>query len=116
MTADVDAEMVRSTDESEPTPATVAKRRWKKFRATATVLATQIAILVAFLGFWDHMTSRNSAAAFMFGSPSAIAGFLGQMARDGSLWRDSYVTGSETLFGVFVGNLGRTVIALSLWY
>jgi len=83
----------------------VTGRRWKKFRSTAAVLATQIAILVAFLGFWDHMTSRNSAAAFMFGSPSAIAGFLGQMARDGSLWRDSYVTGSETLLGFFVGNL-----------
>jgi NitT/TauT family transport system permease protein len=80
------------------------------------VLATQVAILAAFLGFWDYMTSQNRAAAFMFGSPSAIAGFLGQMARDGSLWRDSYVTGSETLLGFFVGNLVGTVIGLSLWY
>ena len=31
--------------------------------------------------FWDHMTANNKQAAFMFGSPSAIAGFLGQMVR-----------------------------------
>ena len=116
MTAEADTGMVRSTDESEPIPATVAKRRWKKLRSTAVVLATQIAILVAFLAFWDHMTSRDSAAAFMFGSPTAIAGFLVQMARDGSLWRDLYVTGLETLLGFFVGNLVGTVIGLSLWY
>ncbi len=116
MTADADTGMVRSTDKAEPVRAPVARRRWKKFRSTAIVLATQIGILAAFLGFWDYMTSQNRAAAFMFGSPSAIAGFLLQMARDGSLWRDSYVTGLETLLGFFVGNLVGTVIGLSLWY
>jgi NitT/TauT family transport system permease protein len=115
MTADVDSGMARPTGASAPIPD-AARRRWKRLRATALVLATQVAILVAFLAFWDHMTSRNSAAAFMFGSPSAIAGFLLQMARDGSLWRDLYVTGSETLLGFFVGNLVGTVIGLSLWY
>jgi len=115
MTAEADIGMVRSTGSSAPIPA-AARRRWKKLRSTAVVLATQVAILAVFLGFWDHMTSRNSAAAFMFGSPSAIAGFLTQMARDGSLWRDSYVTGAETLLGFFVGNLVGTVIGLSLWY
>lgn len=116
MTVEADAGMVGSTDESAPTSATVAGRRWQKRRSTAIVLVTQIAILVAFLAFWDHMTSRDSAAAFMFGSPTAIAGFLVQMARDGSLWRDLYVTGLETLLGFFAGNLVGTVIGLSLWY
>lgn len=116
MTVEADAGMVGSTDESAPTSATVAGRRWQKRRSTAVVLVTQIAILVAFLAFWDHMTSRDSAAAFMFGSPTAIAGFLVQMARDGSLWRDLYVTGLETLLGFFAGNLVGTVIGLSLWY
>jgi NitT/TauT family transport system permease protein len=116
MTADADTGMVRSTDKAEPVLAPAARRRWTKFRSAAIVLATQIGILAAFLGFWDYMTSQNRAAAFMFGSPSAIAGFLLQMARDGSLWRDSYVTGLETLLGFFVGNLVGTVIGLSLWY
>ncbi len=116
MTADADTGMVHSMDESEPNPIPVTRHRWKKLRATAVVLATQIAILAAFLGFWDYMTAQNRAAAFMFGSPSAIAGFLGQMARDGSLWRDTYVTGLETLLGFFVGNFVGTLIGLWLWY
>jgi NitT/TauT family transport system permease protein len=116
MTADADAGTVRAAGEGEPVQAKAASRRWKRLRSTAIVVATQVALLAAFLGFWDHMTSRDSAAAFMFGSPSAIAGFLFQMARDGSLWRDLYVTGVETLLGFFVGNLVGTVIGLSLWY
>ena len=45
------------------------------------VLATQVALLAVLLGFWDYMTANNKQAAFMFGSPSAIAGFLGQMVQ-----------------------------------
>jgi NitT/TauT family transport system permease protein len=116
MTAEVDTGVVRSTTSSQPALVPAASRRWKRLRRTALVVATQIAILAAFLAFWEHMTSQSRAAAFMFGSPSAIAGFLLQMARDGSLWRDTYVTGLETLLGFFVGNLFGTVFGLSLWY
>jgi len=116
MTADVDTGMVPAQEPSARIPLPLAKRRWKRLGSVAAVLATQLVILVAFLAFWEHATSRNSAVAFMFGSPSAIAGFLGQMVRDGSLWRDTYVTGLETLLGFFVGNLFGTVIGLSLWY
>src|ERR1700692_1780205 len=116
MTAEVDSGVVRSQTSSEPALLPAASQRWKRLRRTALVVATQIAILAAFLAFWEYMTSQSRAAAFMFGSPSAIAGFLLQMARDGSLWRDTYVTGIETLLGFFVGNLFGTVFGLSLWY
>jgi NitT/TauT family transport system permease protein len=99
----------------EMTPS-FPKRRRKRFGSAIAILATQLAILALFLAFWEHATSGNSALGFMFGSPSAIAGFLGQMVRDGSLWRDTYVTGLETLLGFFVGNLFGTLIGLSLWY
>jgi NitT/TauT family transport system permease protein len=116
MTADIETTMARTTKSPvEPAPL-FATRRWKRLRATIGILATQLAILVAFLSFWEHATSGNTAIAFMFGSPSAIAGFLGQMVRDGSLVRDTYVTGLETLLGFFVGNLIGTLIGLSLWY
>jgi NitT/TauT family transport system permease protein len=116
MTAEVDTGVVRSTTSSQPALVPAASQRWKRLRRTGLVVATQIAILAAFLAFWEHMTSQSSAAAFMFGSPSAIAGFLLQMARDGSLLRDTYVTGLETLLGFFVGNLFGTLFGLSLWY
>src|SRR3982074_2719025 len=116
MTADTENGMSRVTEAPARKPVAPAIRRWRRLRAAAIVLATQAALLALLLGFWDYMTANNKQAAFMFGSPSAIAGFLGQMVRDGSLWRDSYVTGSETLLGFFVGNLVGTVIGLSLWY
>ncbi|HEY9213729.1 MAG TPA: ABC transporter permease [Ancylobacter sp.] len=99
-----------------PVASPLATRRWLRWRATGLVLGTQIALLSGFLGFWEYMTAWDKQAAFMFGSPSAIATFLVTMARDGSLWRDSYVTGVETLLGFGVGNFIGTLIGLSLWY
>jgi NitT/TauT family transport system permease protein len=116
--------MTAETDNgvSSPIPETAqplrlpTRRRWHKLRTMTVVLATQVALLVLLLGFWEHMTASDKQAAFMFGSPSAIFGFLGQMARDGSLWRDTYVTGLETLLGFVIGNFFGTLIGLLLWY
>ena len=116
MTANTESGMSRATDPAarKPVPATV--RRWQRLRSAALVLTTQCALLAVLLGFWHYMTTNNKQAAFMFGSPLAIAGFLEQMIKDGSLWRDSYVTGVETVLGFLVGNLIGTITGLSLWY
>jgi NitT/TauT family transport system permease protein len=116
MKADTDSGMGRITHVSAQKPVPPATRCWRRLRSAAVVLATQVALLALLLGFWDHMTANNKQAAFMFGSPSAMAGFLGQMVGDGSLWRDTYVTGLETLLGFLVGNFVGTVSGLSLWY
>jgi NitT/TauT family transport system permease protein len=108
--------MGRITHVSAQKPVSPATQRWRRLRSAAIVFVTQVALLAVLLGFWDHMTANNKQAAFMFGSPSAMAGFLGQMVGDGSLWRDTYVTGLETLLGFLVGNFFGTVIGLSLWY
>lgn len=99
-----------------PATSPRASRRGEKWRATGLVLGAQIALLAGFLGFWEYMTAWDKQAAFMFGSPSAIATFLVTMARDGSLWRDTYVTGVETLLGFGIGNFIGTLLGLSLWY
>jgi NitT/TauT family transport system permease protein len=116
VTVDAESGTDRAKNLSLQDPLPPTARRWHRLRSAVIVLATQLALLVVLLGFWDHMTANNRQAAFMFGSPSAIAKFLGQMASDGSLWRDSYVTGLETLLGFLVGNFVGTVIGLSLWY
>lgn len=116
MTADAESGMSRATDLVERKLVPAAVRRRQRLRSAAIVLAAQAALLALLLGFWDYMTANNKQAAFMFGSPPAIAGFLYQMIKDGSLWRDSYVTGLETLLGFLVGNLIGTIIGLSLWY
>jgi NitT/TauT family transport system permease protein len=116
MSADIETGMARATKSPARIAPSLAKQRVKRIRTAIAVFASQIGILVIFLAFWEHVTPKNSSAAFMFGSPSAIASFLEQMARDGSLLRDTYVTGIETLLGFFAGNLVGTLIGLSLWY
>jgi NitT/TauT family transport system permease protein len=116
MTVEADMAPVHEPDRTNQIAPLLAKRRWSRLRATLAVLVTQLAILAAFLLFWESATASNRALAFMFGSPSAIGNFLVQMVRDGSLWRDTSITGLETLLGFFVGNLIGTLIGLSLWY
>ena len=116
MTADTENRISPASRRTVKTMRLPAKQRWRTLRAIASILATQVALLALLLGFWEHVTTSDKQAAFTFGSPSAIFGFLGQMARDGSLWRDTYVTGLETLLGFVIGNLFGTLIGLLLWY
>jgi NitT/TauT family transport system permease protein len=116
MKADTESGVGHITGVSSQKNVSPAIRRWHRIRSAVIVLATQVALLALLLGFWEQMTANNKQAAFMFGSPSAMAGFLNQMVGDGSLWRDIYVTGLETLLGFLVGNFIGTVIGLSLWY
>src|ERR1700733_8019037 len=116
MTADMESGINSVVSETAQPSRLPTRPRWHKLRAIAVVLATQVTLLALLLGFWEHLTASDKQAAFMFGSPSAIFGFLGQMAHDGSLWRDTYVTGLETLLGFGVGNLFGTLIGLLLWY
>ena len=116
MKADTESGSGRITDVSTGKTVSPAIRRWHRICSAAIVLATQVALLALLLGFWEQSTANNKQAAFMFGSPSAMAGFLNQMVGDGSLWRDIYVTGLETLLGFLVGNFIGTIIGLSLWY
>jgi NitT/TauT family transport system permease protein len=95
---------------------TPTRRMRQRRRQGALVLACQIVLLVAFLGFWEWMAGRDRQTAFLFGSPSAIAGFLVTMWQDGSLVRDTWVTGLETVLGFVMGNVLGTALGLSLWY
>jgi NitT/TauT family transport system permease protein len=88
------------------------RRRWQG----ALVLACQMVLLAGFLGFWEWVAAQDRQTAFLFGSPSAIAGFLVIMWQDGSLVRDTWVTGLETILGFVMGNVLGTALGLSLWY
>jgi NitT/TauT family transport system permease protein len=96
--------------------------RWRRLlrragvRRSLAVLACQLVLLAAFLAFWEWATGRSKQSAFLFGSPSAIAGFLARMWQDGSLVSDTAVTGLETILGFVLGNVIGTLLGLSLWY
>lgn len=90
-------------------------RRYR-LRENALILVCQIGLLAGLLAAWEYATSSSKLSAFLFGSPSAIFGFLVQMWNDGSLIHDTYVTGLETVLGFLLGNVIGTVLGLSLWY
>lgn len=85
-------------------------------RALVQVLACQLLLLGVLLGLWQWATDGAKVNAFLFGSPSAIAGQLAAMFQDGSIWVDARVTGLETLGGFLLGNLLGTLFGLSLWF
>jgi NitT/TauT family transport system permease protein len=92
------------------------RRVTKALRGSLLILTCQLALLAMLLGLWEFATAKVALNSFLFGSPSAIWGFLVQMWNDGSLINDTRVTGQETLLGFFVGNVLGTLIGLALWY
>jgi len=93
-----------------------ARRRSRLGRERLQILLSQAVLAAALIGLWEFLTSGPAVKSFLFGSPSAIWTYLVAMVRDGSVWTDIYVTGSETLAGFILGNILGTAIGLSLWY
>lgn len=98
--------------------STPRKKPWvsSTMRSSLLVLLCQIAVLAVLLAAWEFATASSSLSSFLFGSPSAVFGFLVQMVRDGSIVTDTKITGLETLLGFVIGNVLGTMIGLALWY
>ena len=94
--------------------STLRQRRAR--RNFALIVLCQLLLLALLLGLWELGTRDSRANAFLFGSPSVIGADIVQMARDGSLWHDAYITGVETIAGFLLGNLIGTAIGLLLWF
>lgn len=107
--------MTDATLTALPKTARQARRR-QRIGRSAAIFGCQLALLALFLGAWEWATATDRQTAFLFGSPSAIFGFLVQMWQDGSLFRGIYVTGIETIIGFLIGNALGTLIGLTLWY
>ncbi len=102
---------------TEALPVTAGRsRRSRALRHRLAVLLAQLLLLALLLCLWEWGTRRAAMNAFLFGSPSGIWAALVASLRDGSLLRDTYVTGLETLAGFALGNLLGTGGGLLLWY
>ena len=84
-------------------------------RRRKAVTATQIALVVSFIGAWELLTAYNIADPFIFSSPSRIAKMLGTMARS-DLGYHILITVLETLAGFFIGVVLGVAIATALWF
>ena len=87
----------------------------RRLRQATRIIVCQLALVVVLLALWEWSTASD-LLTFLFASPSAIWGFLVKMWQDGSLFRDTYITGIETLLGFLLGNCIGTVFGLGLWY
>jgi NitT/TauT family transport system permease protein len=87
-----------------------------RLRGTVHVLLAQLLLVAALLAAWQVASAHGTLNAFLFGSPAAVGGYLFGMFADGSVWKDAWITGSETLAGFFLGNLLGTAAGLLLWY
>jgi NitT/TauT family transport system permease protein len=80
------------------------------------VLAVQVAVLVAFLGLWQLAASWRLIDPFITSQPSAIAGTLVELVRDGTLGYHLGITVAETLAGFLIGTVLGIAIAGMLWW
>jgi NitT/TauT family transport system permease protein len=80
------------------------------------VVVVQIAVLVAFLGFWQVAASFRLIDPFITSQPSAIAQTLLELIGDGSLGYHVAVTVTETLVGFGLGTLLGIAIAGLFWW
>jgi NitT/TauT family transport system permease protein len=80
------------------------------------VIACQLSLILILLGLWQLAVDRGLVSAFLYGSPATILAGLKTTVTDGSIWNDTFLTGSETLGGFVLGNIIGTALGLSLWY
>lgn len=93
-----------------------ARHLFRVLQDNGKVLFCQLVVLSVFIAAWEYGASRQAVNSFLFGSPSAIWGFLVKMAQDGSLLHDTWITGLETILGFLLGNVIGTCFGLALWY
>ena len=97
-------------------PRGTLSRRSRKRREFLRIALSQVVLVAVLLSMWEWATRGAGLNAFLYGSPSAIAANLMTTIRDGSIWRDAWVTGAETLSGFVLGNLIGSFCGLMLWY
>jgi NitT/TauT family transport system permease protein len=66
--------------------------------------------------FWHAYGSSSDTRKFFYSTPMAVAANLLRLTIDGSLPRNTLITGFEALSGFLFGNLIGCLAGLALWY
>ncbi|MDI6870996.1 MAG: ABC transporter permease [Bacillota bacterium] len=80
------------------------------------IALARLALAVGLVALWETAARLRWIDPFIISQPSQIAATLLNLARDGSLWRHSAWTVSETVVGFTAGTLIGTLIAVALWW
>lgn len=79
------------------------------------VLASQILVLVAFLGIWEFAASKGIIDSFITSSPSRILKTFANFASN-DLLMHTKVTCYETIVGFLLGTILGIIVAIILWW
>lgn len=90
------------------------KRRMRKISCAA--LATQLAILLLFIGLWEAAGRNRWIDPLLFSYPSKLFDQLWNSMTDGTLWPHVGTTVLETIVGFVLGTAVGTIIAAALWW
>lgn len=100
------------------TSVSLAHRNYvRDYLVTQRKISTlQVAILAAFILFWELGTRAGFIDAFIFSSPSRVVTSIYEMAKDGMLFYHLGITLLETLVSFAFVNLFGIAIAVLLWW
>ena len=99
--------------ERSPSPQRAAYLRAQR-RRRRLVLALQILLLVAFLGWWELSARLGWVDAFIVSSPSRVVHTLVGLQASGELWLHIGTSCLEVVVGFVLGTLLGTLIAVRL--
>lgn len=80
------------------------------------ILFWQAGVLMIFLLLWEVAAYLKWIDPFFTSKPSAIVTLIGKLAMDGSLFKHTVVSVTETVISLFLGTILGTVIAIVLWW
>ena len=101
--------------ERSPSPQRAAYLRAQR-RRRRLVLALQILLLAAFLGWWELSARLGWVDAFIVSSPSRVVHTLVGLQASGELWLHIGTSCLEVVVGFVLGTLLGTLIAIGLWW
>lgn len=80
------------------------------------ILFWQIGVLVAFVALWEIAARVNWIDPFFTSKPSDIVTLIGTLAADGSLFKHTLVSITETVIALGLGTVLGTLVAILLWW
>lgn len=82
----------------------------------ASILTTQLLILVVFFVLWEVLADLKVIDAFITSQPSRVLKSLENLYLEGKLFYHIWVTCFETMVGFLLGTVVGTVAAVILWW
>jgi NitT/TauT family transport system permease protein len=107
-----EAEAAPATPQAKPARRLPVQRDWPAW----AILAVQIGILVAIVGFWEIGAQSGLIDKFFWSQPSTIYNTLTIFLSTGDAFTDIGFTFRSTILGFLLGTFAGSALGLSFWW